>query len=88
MGAEPKVLTADVAAIIRRRIDPADGESARQFAERAGTSERTLKRVLRLERETIALDLADRLVMAAGSTLSICCRAQTEDGRVIDYVDA
>lgn len=64
------------------------------MAERADTSTRTVYRVLNPPAtrnglpHTISLALADRLVMAAGRSLTeIECRVVL-DGRVVDYADA
>jgi hypothetical protein len=77
------------------RPDEADeGEAVQRLAERAETSTRTVYRVLNPKpREdgkpvTIKLDLADRLVVAAGRSLAeIDCRVVI-GGRVVDYRDA
>lgn len=88
-GAEPRVLTADVQQILRRIIRPGDddgGRSVSLIAERAGVSTRTVYRVLNPEegKDSIGLDLADRLVLAAGAHLAHC-RLKWPDGRVTAY---
>lgn len=71
--------------------DPDEGEAVTVLAERAGTSTRTVYRVLNPPPgrdglpHTISLALADRLVMAAGRMLTeIDCRVVVE-GRLLDY---
>lgn len=69
---EPRVLTADVRAAIRgeiRESDEDEGDSVALLAEKARTSTRTIYRVLGLKTETLTLDLADRLLVAAGHHL-------------------
>lgn len=95
--AEPAVVAADVRRILRQVIQPDltdEGEAVQRLAERAETSTRTVYRVLNpKDREdgkpvTIKLDLADRLVTAAGRTLAeIGCRVVV-DGELLDYGDA
>ena len=90
-GPEPRVLTADVQEILRRRIRPGDedaGESVARIAERAGVSTRTVYRVLNPaeSKPTISLELADDLVMAADSHLAHC-RMVLSDGSIVDYHD-
>lgn len=87
MAAEPRVLTSDVRELLRRVIDPDDGASVRQVAERASTSTRTVYRVLGCQKDTLDLGLADRLVLAVGAHLSDV-HLVLEDGRVVDYADA
>lgn len=72
---EPQVHTEDVKRILHRhgvRGDGDDGESVDVIADKARTSTRTVYRVLQVKTVTIRLDLADRLVMAAGGHLSEC----------------
>src|SRR5688500_12288898 len=92
-GPEPRVLTEDVQAVLQAVIRPDDddaGKSVALIAERAGYSTRTVYRVLNpLPREdgeppTIALALADALVMACGSHLRNC-RLYWPDGGITDY---
>lgn len=88
-SSEPRVLTADVAAILEPIIRPDDddqGSSVSLIAEKADTSTRTVYRVLSRHTETINLDLADRLCLAAGSHLA-ACRLRHSDGRVRPYVE-
>ncbi len=86
---EPKVLTEDVRAILKRVIRPGDEDegngAVNVIAEKADTSTRTVYRVLS-EKHTIAisLDLADRLVLAAGSHL-VHCRLVWPDGTITPY---
>lgn len=91
-GPEPRVLTADVQAILREKIRPGNedaGESVALIAERAGVSTRTVYRVLNPDesKPTISLGLADALCLAADSHLSHC-RLVEADGRIRDYVEA
>lgn len=55
------------------------------IAERAQTSTRTVYRVLAGSTETISLDLADRLVLAADQHLATTCRLRWPDGEVTPY---
>ena len=82
-SSEPRVVTESVRKVLERALSTFDadqGESVQMVAERAGTSTRTVYRVLGAPRRdqhgdptTISLDLADRLVVAAGGTLSLDC---------------
>lgn len=84
---EPKVLTEDVRAVLRRviRPDDDDGGGVAMIAERAETSTRTVYRVLSENHaEAISLDLADRLCLAAGSHVALC-RLKWPDGEVTSY---
>lgn len=84
---EPKVLTEDVRTILRRviRPDDDDGGSVQMIAERAETSTRTVYRVLSEKHaDSISLDLADRLCLAAGSHVALC-RLKWPDGQVTPY---
>lgn len=86
---EPRVLTIDVQRVLRGVIQPdADdaGESVVALASRADTSARTVYRCLALNSETISLDLADRLCLAAGGHL-MACRLMWPDGRIQMYLD-
>lgn len=86
-GPEPRVLTEDVQAILRRVVRPGEddgGESVSLIAEKAGISTRTVYRVLQRTTETISLDLADRLCLASDSHLALC-RLRWPDGSVSDY---
>lgn len=90
---EPKVLVADVQALLRRAIGNEDdpGESVSLIAEKASTSTRTVYRVLSRDLKdpddpdpAISLDLADRLVLAADAHLALC-RLKWPDGRITSY---
>lgn len=87
-GPEPRVLTKDVQAILRRVVRPGDddsGESVSLIAHKAGVSTRTIYRILNpQDSESISLDLADRCVLAADSHL-IHCRLLWPDGRITPY---
>lgn len=86
---EPRVLTSDVRGVLRRIIQPdADdaGDSVVALASRASTSARTIYRCLALTSETISLDLADRICLAANDHLS-SCRLVWPDGTVIGYLE-
>lgn len=89
-GVEPRVLTADVQAVLRRVIRPGDedaGIAVATIAERARVSTRTVYRVLNPEeaKPTLSLDLADRLCLAAGTHMAFCCRLVWADGSVAEY---
>lgn len=84
---EPRVLTADVRQIIRRTVHPDDpdfGDSVERLAEDSGTSTRTIYRILGNESDSLQLDLADRIVIAAHGHLSEC-RLVTVTGAVVEY---
>lgn len=84
-GPEPRVLTADVTAIIHQfKGTESDEGRVALLAERSGYSTRTVYRVLQGDKESIALDLADKLVLAAGSHLALC-RLVWPDGRITPY---
>ncbi len=87
-GPEPRVMTKDVRDILQRVVkvndDAESSASVASIAERAETSTRTVYRVLSLSSETLNLDLADRLVLAANSHLALC-RLKWPDGRVTAY---
>jgi hypothetical protein len=92
------VVAEDVRRVLRavvRPDDPDEGLAVQRLAERAETSTRTVYRCLNpKDREdggppTLKLDLADRLVMAAGRSLAeIGCRVVLPDGRTVEYGDA
>lgn len=92
---EPLVLAADVRRVLRavvRPDDPDEGLAVQRLAEAAETSTRTVYRCLNPkpradgQEPTLKLDLADRLVMAAGRSLAeIECRIMLSDGRVVEY---
>lgn len=89
-GPEPRVLTEDVKAVLRRVVRPGDedgGEAVAMIAERARVSTRTVYRVLNPDenKQTISLDLADRLCIAAGVHIAFSCRLQWPDGTVTSY---
>lgn len=87
-GAEPKVVTADVTAILRKVVRPGDedgGESVALVADKAKTSTRTVYRVLATSSPDISLDLADRLCVAAEAHIS-ACRLVWPDGRITGYL--
>ncbi len=100
-GPEPRVLTEDVQVILNAKIRPgmregeapadaakrSPGETVALIAEHAKVSSRTVYRVLNPDeaRETISLDLADRLCRAAESHLKHC-RLVWPSGMVTDYV--
>lgn len=86
-GPEPRVVTEDVQAILRRVIKPGSDEGGRSVAlvaERARVSTRTVYRVLQADKPTIGLDLADRLLLAVGSHLAHV-RLSWPDGAVSSY---
>ena len=92
-GPEPRVLVADVQAILRRVIRPGDedaGQSVQLIARRCHppVSTRTVYRVLNPEegKDSISLDLADRLCLAAGSH-PIHCRLKWPDGSITPYAN-
>jgi hypothetical protein len=91
-GPEPRVLTEDVQRVLRRVIREGDGDSGgsvASIAARARVSTRTVYRVLNPEpgKDSIALDLADGLVLAAGGHLAIDrCRLKWPDGSVTPYL--
>lgn len=90
-GPEPRVLVEDVQAILRRVIRPGDddaGQSVQLIARRAHVSTRTVYRVLNPEegKDSISLDLGDRLCLAAGSH-PIHCRLKWPDGSITPYAD-
>lgn len=91
-GPEPRVVTADVQAVLRRVIRPGedDGEAVATIAESAHVSTRTIYRVLNPEesKPTISLDLADRLCLACGTHIAFSCRLSWPDGTITEYVRA
>ena len=85
---EPRVVTADVAALISAMVRPDDenaGASVALVAEKSETSTRTVYRVLAENTPTINIDLADRLCLAVHSHLS-ACRLLLPDGRIVPYL--
>lgn len=92
-GPEPKVVTADVQAILTRVVRPNTddaGESVTLIAEKAGVSTRTVYRVLNPAKPKdgevpgISLSLADRLCLAAEGHLAHC-RLVWPDGSITPY---
>ncbi len=83
MEVEPEVLNDDVARVLERSVaDEDDSETVATIAEKAGCSTRTVYRVLgRKTYDVLSLDLADRLLVAAGGHLTDC-RVRWPDGRV------
>lgn len=84
---EPRVVTADVQRVLRRVVQPDQddsGESVVRLADRANTSARTVYRVLAHTTDTINMDLADRLCIAADTHLSEC-RLAWADGSITSY---
>ena len=72
---EPRVVAADVADVLKRRVMPdidGAGESIASIADRSSTPEDTVLRVMQGRWKTISLDLADRLLVACGSHLYEC----------------
>lgn len=87
---EPRVLTEDICRILRRAVrpdDPNEGEAVQLLAEKATTSTRTIYRILSKQSETLSMDLADRVAIAAGGMLAEC-RLALSDGQVVDYYSA
>lgn len=90
-GPEPRVLTEDVQAVLRGVIRPGDddaGVAVASVAEKAGVSPRTVYRVLNPSeaKETLSLDMADRLCLAAGVHMAFVCRLRWPDGRTTEYM--
>lgn len=86
---EPRVITRDVAVVLKRVVRPDDddlGSSVSLVAEKASTSTRTVYRILSESTDTISLDLADRLCLAADAHLA-ACRLKFSDGSVRLYFD-
>lgn len=89
-GPEPRVLTADVQKVLTSVIRPGhdNGAAVASIANRARVSTRTVYRVLNPgeSKETISLDLADRLCLACGVHLAFSCRLVWPGGRITPYV--
>lgn len=89
-GSEPRVVTADVQSVLNSVIRPGhdNGAAVASIASRARVSTRTVYRVLNPgeSKDTISLDLADRLCLACGTHLAFTCRLQWPDGRITPYV--
>lgn len=86
---EPRVLTVDVQRILKRVVKPDNddvGDSVTKIARAAETSTRTVYRVLAATSETLSLDLADRLCLAADAHLSEC-RLEWPNGHIQGYLD-
>lgn len=82
--AEPRVLTEDVRAILIQEIrgsDEEEGDSVALLAEKADTSTRTIYRILGRKTKAVSLDLADKLLIAAGRQLNEC-RVIWPDGTI------
>ncbi len=88
---EPRAHTADVRDVLRRVVRPDapdDGDAVSTLAEQAGTSTRTIYRILGGEYGvTMKLDLADRLLIASGAMLHEI-RVHTSAGALVEYLDA
>jgi hypothetical protein len=88
-GPEPRVLTEDVQAVLRRRVQPGDdssGESVTLIADNAEVSARTVYRVLGADKPELSLDLADKLCLAAGTHPALAgVRLVWPDGTITDY---
>jgi hypothetical protein len=92
LGSEPRVLTEDLQRVLRSVVHPDDpdyGESVAQLAERAGTSTRTVYRVLsgqagrrKVGPPAVSLSLGDALLVAAGAHLHEV-RLVHNDGRIV-----
>lgn len=80
------MLTEDVQRVLNSVIQPGkdSGAAVASIASRARVSTRTVYRVLNPDesKETISLDLADRLCLACGTHLAFTCRLKWDDGRV------
>lgn len=75
--AEPRVSTDDVSAVLWRAVEPGHDQAglhASVIAHRAGCSKRTVQRVLYrtapYDKDSMLLDVADRLLLAVGAHLS------------------
>ena len=83
-SSEPRVVTETVRKVLERALsqfDADEGESVSVLAERAGTSTRTVYRVLGAPAgATLSLDLADRLVVAAGGNITLDCELVFGEG--------
>jgi hypothetical protein len=86
---ELRVITEDVKAIIEKALQTEHEEyglSVSVLAEKAGTSTRTVYRVLAVERKTVSLSLADNLCVAADAHVGEC-RMVNENGDIVSYYD-
>ena len=83
---EAKVVTEDVRQLLLRAVRPDEpdyGEAVQVLSERACTSTRTIYRILSNRySELMGLDLADRLALAAGGSLSDC--GQVEPSELVE----
>lgn len=91
-GPEPRIVTADVQAVLRRIIRPGlddGGEAVATVAEKAEVSTRTVYRILNPDeaKETISLDLGDRLCLACGVHPAFAVRLAWPDGRIEPYLN-
>lgn len=89
-GPEPRILTADVQAILRRVIRPGSdegGEAVAMIAAKADVSTRTVYRVLNPDesKPTISLDLGDSLCIACGVHPIGRVHLVWPDGRMVLY---
>lgn len=87
-GAEPRVLTADVQAVLQRVIRPGGdaGESVTLIAEKADISTRTVYRVLQRSSDTISLAQADNICRACDvHPRQAGIRLVWSDGAITDY---
>jgi hypothetical protein len=89
-GPEPRVVTADVQAVLRRVVRPGQddaGVAVASIADAARVSTRTVYRVLNPDesKETISLALADALCLAAGVHIAFSCRLVWPDGTITPY---
>lgn len=90
-GPEPRVVTADVQAVLRRVIRPGEedaGVAVSEIAEKARVSTRTVYRIMNPAeaKPTISLDLGDRLCLACGVHPAFAVRLQWPDGTLTPYV--
>lgn len=71
---EPLVNAQDVARAIRNTgiFDEHGEETVARIAQRSGITARTIQRVLQREAKPLKLDIADRLLVAAGAHLADC----------------
>lgn len=87
---EIRVMAVDIKQVLLRTRSAAVGKteeaknSRKALAEVAGCSSRTVDRIMADERETIELDMADRIVIAAGGGLNEC-RVLLPCGTIEDY---
>jgi AcrR family transcriptional regulator len=87
-GPEPRVLSADIKAVLEETIrpdDPDSGLSVAQVADRAGCSTRTIYRHLSPEKPDMALHLADQLCRACEVRMRDRVRLVWPDGLITDY---